>query len=325
MAPDALYPLRFAPIFKSALWGGRRLADLLPGAPADGPIAEAWVLSDVADNVSRVADGPLRGVTLRELMRERRNELLGPDLAHHDTFPLLLKFIDARLPLSVQVHPDDATAQRLGDGPRGKTEAWVVVSAEPGSRIWAGLKPGVGRAEFEAALRAGTVEDCLHSFEPTSGDCVFLPAGTVHAIGGGLVVFEVQQTSDITYRLHDWGRVDARTGRPRETHVGPGLASTDFARGPVQPVLAPAEPADGIEDLVQSRYFHLSRRTHAQPFTVGSDRQFVTLVGINGAAVVQYRDGRFALRPGGMLLLPASAGECECVPDGRVTLLQCSV
>ena len=158
-----------------------------------------------------------------------------------------------------------------------------------------------------------------------AGDTVYVPGGVIHAFGPGTLVFEVQQTSDITYRLHDWGRVDARTGRPREMHIGPGLASTDFARGPVQPILAPAQPADGIEDLVQSRYFHLSRRTHAQPFTVGSDRQFVALVGISGGAVVQHGDGRFALRPGGVLLLPASAGECECVPDGRVTLLQCSV
>jgi mannose-6-phosphate isomerase len=320
MAPEALPPLRFAPIFKSALWGGRRLADLLPGAPADGPIAEAWLLSDVGDSVSRVADGPLAGVTLRELMRDRRGELLGPDLTRHDTFPLLLKFIDARLPLSVQVHPDDTTAQRLGDGPRGKTEAWVVVSAEPGSRIWSGLKPAVGRAEFEAALRAGTVEDCLHSFEPTPGDCVFLPAGTVHAIGGGLVVFEVQQTSDITYRLYDWGRVDARTGKPRELHVRQGLASTDFSRGPVQPITA-----DGNGTLVRSRYFELSRRSEVRPFAVGSPVRFTVLIGVEGGAVVRHRDGQFSLRRGDVVLLPASAGECECVPDNRLTLLICSV
>lgn len=325
MARDALYPLRFEPIFKSALWGGRRLADLLPGAPADGPLAEAWLLSDVGDNVSRVADGPLRGVALRELMRERRNDLLGPEFAHHDPFPLLLKFIDARLPLSVQVHPDDATAQRLGAGPRGKTEAWVVVRAEPDSRIWAGLKLGVGRSKFEAALRAGTVEECLHSFAPKPDDCVFLPAGTVHAIGAGLVVFEVQQTSDITYRLHDWGRVDVRTGRPRELHVGAGLASTDFAHGPVQPIPAPAGPTDGTAILVQSRYFHLSRSMHAGPFAVGSHERFTVLVGIEGSAAVRQADERFLIRPGVVLLLPASAGACECVPDGRVTLLQCRV
>jgi mannose-6-phosphate isomerase len=145
MTPVPLYPLRFEPIFKSALWGGRRLATLFPGAPAEGPIGEAWVLSDQGDNVSRVAEGPLAGTTLRELMRDRREDLLGSSLAHDDTFPLLLKFIDAREHLSVQVHPDDELAQTLAAVPRGKTEAWVVLHAEPGSRIFAGLKKGVDR------------------------------------------------------------------------------------------------------------------------------------------------------------------------------------
>src|SRR4051812_40916345 len=123
-------PLRFNPIFKSAIWGGRVLADLFPNAPTEGPIGEAWVLSDQGENVSVIADGPLRGTTLRELLRDRRTELLGPSLAHHETFPLLLKFIDARENLSVQVHPDDELAQSLAAVPRGKTEAWVVLHAE---------------------------------------------------------------------------------------------------------------------------------------------------------------------------------------------------
>ena len=150
-------------------------------------------------------------------MRDRREELLGPSLAHHETFPLLLKFIDAREPLSVQVHPNDELAQTLAGVPRGKTEAWVVLHAEPGSRIYAGLKDGVDRPRLGAAIADGTAADCLHSFEPKrAGDCVFLPAGTVHALGGGITIFEVQQTSDTTYRLFDWNRVDAKTGRPRE-------------------------------------------------------------------------------------------------------------
>lgn len=220
MTAEPLYPLRFEPIFKPAIWGGRRLADMFPGAPAEGPIGEAWVLSDQGDNVSVVADGPLRGTTLRQLMRDRRDELLGPPLAHHDTFPLLLKFIDAAQPLSVQVHPDDELAQRLEGLARGKTEAWIVMHAEPGSRIYAGLKPGVDGGRLERAIATGTTESVLHSFAPRpAGDCVFLPAGTVHALGGGITVFEVQQTSDTTYRLFDWNRVDSKTGRPRELHL----------------------------------------------------------------------------------------------------------
>src|SRR5439155_2036239 len=169
--------------------------------------------------------------TLRELMHARRTDLLGAAAARHDTFPLLLKFIDARDSLSVQVHPDDRLAQTLAGVPRGKTEAWVVLHAEPGSRIYAGLKAGVGQRELERAVADGTTADCLHSFEPQAGDCVFLPAGTVHALGGGITVFEVQQTSDTTYRLFDWNRVDAITGRPRDLHIDKALASTRFAHG----------------------------------------------------------------------------------------------
>jgi mannose-6-phosphate isomerase len=324
VSPIPLPPLRFAPIFKSYLWGGRKLAKL-PGAPADGPVAEAWVLSDVDGNLSRVADGPLQGTTLRELMRERRAELLGPALAHHDTFPLLLKYIDARLPLSVQVHPDDTTAQRLGDGPRGKTEAWVVVEAEPGSRIWAGLKPGVDRPALERALRAGVVEGCLHSFEPTTGDCVFLPAGTVHAIGGGLVVFEVQQASDITYRLHDWGRIDAATGRRRPLHVEQGLASTNFATGPVDPMTPTSESFDDAgnqsHNLVRCPFFVLCRRVITTEF-LASFGECSILVCLDGQGVLRSPQGDQPIGQGDVYLLPACL-TTMCVPNGPLTLLEC--
>src|SRR5439155_11322600 len=151
MAETPLYPLRFKPIFKTALWGGRRLAQMFPDAPAEGPISEAWLVSDVDNNVSVVADGPLAGTTLRELMQSRRAEL---GLPHHDTFPLLIKIIDTAQPLSVQVHPNDEQAQRLAGQPRGKTEAWYVLHAEPGAKIYAGFKAGVDRAKFLKALHA---------------------------------------------------------------------------------------------------------------------------------------------------------------------------
>jgi mannose-6-phosphate isomerase len=251
-----LYPLRFKPIFKAAIWGGRRLAEMFPHAPAEGPIGEAWLLSDHGDEVSVIADGRLAGTTLRELMRDRREELLGPSLAHYDTFPLLLKIIDARENLSVQVHPDDALAQSLAKVPRGKTEAWVVLHAEPGSRIYAGLKPGVDQSRLEQAIANGTVVDCLHSFEPTVGDCVYLPAGTVHALGAGITIFEVQQTSDTTYRLHDWNRIDAKTGRPRQLHVEEAITCVNFDSRPIMPVRG-KQPTDGDVKFMQCDYFDI--------------------------------------------------------------------
>jgi mannose-6-phosphate isomerase len=321
----SLYPLKFEPIFRSALWGGRRLATLFASAPADGPLAEAWVLSDQGDNLSRVANGPLAGATLRDLMRDRRRELLGVAADGHDEFPLLLKFIDARDRLSVQVHPDDEGAQQLAGAPRGKTEAWVVVRAEPGSQIYAGFRPGVSREQFEAALAACSTEELLYSFEPKVGDCVFLPAGIVHAIGGGLMVFEVQQTSDITFRLHDWGRVDPKTGRPRELHVEQALACTDFASGPRRPAWPSLDHAGPVERerLVQCDYFRLYRYRGSRPFVHDGGGAGSVLVGLEGEITVHGGDRQESLRPGEVLLLPATLGRVECVPVGPYTMLEC--
>jgi mannose-6-phosphate isomerase len=254
-----LYPLRFKPIFKPAIWGGRRLAKMFPGAPTEGPIGETWVLSEHGDDVSVVSDGALVGCSLRELMKDR-SILLGEKLAYHQTFPLLLKFIDAAEPLSVQVHPSDELAQSLAYVPRGKSEAWVVMRAEPRSRIFAGLKPGVDRPLLLRALADGEVGDLLHSFEPRAGDCVYLPAGTVHALGAGITIFEVQQTSDTTYRLFDWNRIDPTTGRGRQLHVEQAIACTNFTQGRVQPVTPVRDDQSAeTELLVDCPYFGLRR------------------------------------------------------------------
>jgi mannose-6-phosphate isomerase len=324
MASTPLYPFRFEPIFKSALWGGRRLATLFPGAPAEGPIGEAWVLSDQGDNVSRVAEGPLAGTTLRELMRDRREDLLGSSLAHDDTFPLLLKFIDAREHLSVQVHPDDELAQTLAAVPRGKTEAWVVLHAEPGSRIFAGLKKGVDRARLERAVADGTTADLLYTFAPNVGDCVYLPAGTVHALGGGITIFEVQQTSDTTYRLFDWNRTDAKTGRPRELHIENALTSIDFSRGPVHAVKTNRIPTGCgfVEPLVRCQYFSLDRQHTAAPIELPPFRCCV-LVGLRGRVILNHRSGRQPFGPHDVVLIP-HCEEVELIPEGQTELLFCS-
>jgi mannose-6-phosphate isomerase len=260
-------------------------------------------------------------------MRDRRAELLGSAAERHSTFPLLLKFIDARQSLSVQVHPDDRLAQSLAGVPRGKSEAWVVLHAEPGSRIYAGLKAGVSRHDLERAVAGGHTAECLHSFEPSAGDCVFLPAGTVHALGAGITVFEVQQTSDTTYRLFDWDRTDATTGRPRELHVERALACTDFARGPVGPVQLADDAKSGgySEELVHCPYFVLRRSSTLAPVYVDSRRCRI-LIGLDGRAVLKHRGRDYALRPYDVLLLPPRQDANETVllaPEGLVTLLDC--
>ena len=322
MSLPPLYPLRFEPIFKPAIWGGRRLAEMFPGAPAEGPIGEAWVLSDHGKDVSVIADGPLKGTTLRELMQTRREELLGPSLAHYDTFPLLLKIIDARENLSVQVHPNDELAQTLAGVPRGKTEAWVVLRAEPGSRIYAGLKEGVDRPRLERAIADGTVADCLHSFElKQAGDCIFLPAGTVHALGGGITVFEVQQTCDTTYRLFDWDRIDARTGRPRELHIDPALASTDFARGPVVRTKPEVVEGPGLTaKTVESQNFMVRHTTLEATYRFDGFAECRIVIALRGGGAVRHAGGTTPLALFVPVLIPPGQA-IECAPDHKVSFL----
>jgi mannose-6-phosphate isomerase len=324
MRHAALYPLRFEPIFKPAIWGGRKLPAFLGRPAPDGPVGEAWVLSDVKGSSSVVADGPLAGAPLHDLMADVGGRLLGWHPAD-GRFPLLLKFLDAREHLSVQVHPDDAQAVELTGDPnaRGKTEAWVVLESEPHGRLFAGLRPGVGADAFKSALVGGTVADVLHAYAPKPGDCVLLKAGTVHAIGGGLMLFEVQQTSDITFRLHDWGRVDARTGKPRELHVPEALYCTDYARGPCDP-LPPAREPHGCEQLADCDYFTMWRRAGAQPFAVGGTSACRVVVGLEGRADLTHGLDRYAIGPGTVLLIPAEVGACVVVPRGPATVLECS-
>ena len=233
---EALYPLAFEPIYQYRLWGGRRLADWLEAPlPGDGPIGEAWLLSDRDGHPSRVANGPLKGRTITQLMEQSRAEILGRLASRFQRFPLLLKFLDVREMLSVQVHPPDDKTDLIPQGDTGKTEAWVVLEAEPGSRIYAGLKPGTTAADLRS-LSQKTVNDHLASFTPSPGQTILITAGTVHALGDGVMVFEVQENSDVTFRLYDWDHIDPKTGQPRALQVDQALACIDFTQGAVEPV-----------------------------------------------------------------------------------------
>src|ERR1700678_4229964 len=223
-----LYPLRFEPIYQYRPWGGRRFAALLTEPMPSGPIGEAWLLSDREDHASRVAEGPLKGRTIGQLLKQFPEQMLGK-LAHHfQRFPLLLKFLDAKEMLSVQVHPTKANTNLLPAGETAKSEAWVVLEAGSQSHIYAGLKAGMTAVDLRRALTNGTVVEQLAGFTPKPGDSVFLQAGTVHSLGGDVVVFETQQNSDVTFRLYDWGHVDAKTGKPRPLQVDQAFACIDF-------------------------------------------------------------------------------------------------
>jgi mannose-6-phosphate isomerase len=237
-----LYPFVFQPIFKERVWGGRELERLYAKQlPSGKPIGESWEISDRPGDASVIANGPLAGKTLRWLMENQAADILGKAKpAAEGRFPLLCKILDAREKLSLQVHPrpgstgvspaSSATRRQDGSAPGGepKTEMWFITDAAPGASLYVGLKRGVSRAEFEQKISDGSVADCFHRIPVRAGDAMFLPSGRVHAIGAGLVIFEIQQNSDTTYRVFDWNRVGL-DGKPRELHVPQSLASIDFA------------------------------------------------------------------------------------------------
>jgi len=223
-----VYPLLFEPIFVPKIWGGRRFETQLgKKLPPDALFGESWELADLPNGQSVVRSGPCKGKTLGQLVREWGADLLGHASLADGRFPLLIKFLDANQDLSVQVHPTPAIAASEPDAFL-KNEAWYVVAAEPGSAIYHGLVPGVTREQFVEALNRGEVAPLLRRVLVRAGDCYYLPSGTVHALGAGVLVAEVQTPSDTTYRLFDWNRIDEATSKPRPLHVEQALRCIDF-------------------------------------------------------------------------------------------------
>jgi mannose-6-phosphate isomerase len=325
-----LSPIRFDSHLRPLVWGGRRLGDVLhKQLPTQGSYGEAWEISDHASHPSVVADGPWKGRTLRELMAHERRALLGDAADHYSVFPWLVKLLDADDWLSVQVHPNEEDVRRWWPGEGSKTEAWFVLAAAPESRVYAGLLPGVDEQRLRAALAAGTVADCLHQFKSQPGDCLFFPAGTVHAVGGGVLFAEVQQTSDATFRLFDWNRRDAQ-GQGRKLHIEESLACIDWKRGPVQPIHAVGYPESGNEvsptttvrqALVRCRYFGLEYVRQSAPFTLGGLGRLQVALVLYGGGRLDGADGERQLRVGDAWLLPAELPPVACLPDEVLGIL----
>jgi mannose-6-phosphate isomerase len=241
-----LYPLKFKPRLLEKIWGGRKLQTVLGKAlPSEKAIGESWELYDfppgVVDDSGRwtsvtVANGPLAGRTLHEIVQEHSAELMGdvPLLAPHGQFPLLIKFLDARENLSVQVHPP-AEYAATHPGTHLKTEAWYVMENDPGARLFKGLKSGVTRGQFRAALESGAIEEVINAIPVKPGECFYLPSGTLHALGAGILVAEVQTPSDTTFRIFDFNRIDPANGKMRKLHVDEALECIDFSEGQDRP------------------------------------------------------------------------------------------
>ena len=323
-AETVLYPLRFEPIFQYRLWGGRRLASILTTPLQPGPIGEAWILSDRKDHASQVANGPLKGQTIAQLMEQFPEQLLGKLAGRFERFPLLLKLLDAREMLSVQVHPSVSNTNLLPEGETAKTEAWVVLEAGQKSRIYAGLMPGTTAANLRQSVVSGSVPDHLAYFTPKPGDAVFVQAGTVHSLGGDVVVFEIQQNSDVTFRLYDWDHVDAKTGEPRELQVEKAIACIDFAQGEIGPVVPVVESATPVERerLFDCECFRLWRLRGISPFVVGSPELARVLVCIEGEGNIEHGGADYAVGKGEVFILPAVIGVCNFRPSSAVKLLE---
>jgi mannose-6-phosphate isomerase len=320
-------PLRFEPVLKRYLWGGRRLGELFAkqiGSESD--YAESWELVDREPEQSRVRAGAFAGKTLRELLRDDPQELLGRH-APQPRFPLLVKILDAAQLLSVQVHPNDAQAALMTPPDLGKTEVWHVLAAEPGSKLYAGLKHGIDREQLAQALSAGQVEPCLHAIEPRVGDTIFIPPGTVHALGAGVVIAEFQQSSDVTLRLFDWNRVGA-DGKPRPLHIEAALPIINYSFGPIQVLHnspLPLLPLDAVatQDLVVCEKFVLKRHTFRGHWTRRNDDRFRILMVIEGELRTAHDPLDALCTPGTTLLIPAAMTEIELLTSGVAAVLEC--
>ncbi len=316
-----LYPLTFHPIFKERPWGGRRLQELYgKPLPPGVPVGESWEISARPGDASVIANGPLAGKDLQWLMQTHSREVLGDKHSRPGWFPLLVKLLDAREKLSLQVHPPAARAAQLAGEP--KTEMWYIADAVPGAELYVGLKRGVTREAFERRITAGTVADCFHRIHVRPGDVMFLPSGRVHAIGAGLVIFEIQQNSDTTYRVFDWNRVGLDDKR-RQLHVAESLASIDFED--FEPGLVPragrAEQPLQLRSLVNDPLFTVDA------FTANARSSWpvpgrLTIVGVvEGHATVTGAGHSIRLVKGQFGLVPAAVVAEVTLEAGATALL----
>src|SRR6266850_1844108 len=311
-----LYPLKFRPIFKERVWGGRNLERLYgKQLPPALPIGESWEITDREGDVSEVTNGALAGKSLRWLMEEHGAELLGEARPAAGRFPLLIKILDAREKLSIQVHPPAAVAKELGGEP--KTEMWYIADATPEADLYVGLRKGVTRSQFEHAIKDGTVAGCVHRVRVKAGDVMFLPSGRLHAIGAGNVIFEIQQNSDTTYRVFDWNRVGT-DGKPRELHVAQSLASIDF--NDFEPRLIQSKYSRNL--AMKMRYIVENDLFRVDACQVKRGQRFylrspsVQVIGVlRGRLQFTYGEHRLDAVAGEFILLPASLERVTVVAE----------
>jgi mannose-6-phosphate isomerase len=313
----SIYPLRFAPIFKYRIWGGEKLRQHLSKQCTGDSIGESWEISDVPGDETLVTEGPLQGTSLRQLIAEFGADLMGQSVIDRfgGEFPLLIKFIDARTPLSIQVHPSDEVAKAKHQS-FGKNEMWYVMQADPEASLLVGFDQLLTPDEFENRINTNQVLEVMHSETVAEGDTFYIPTGRVHAIGAGVLLAEIQQTSDITYRIYDYDRVDPATGTKRELHIDQALEVIDFSVHE-QYKTAYSTAVNQHTPLVKSLYFETLIWSVSGTVTLDLTQRdsFTLLIGVGGKSSVHTASGVYSINCGETLLLPAVIDQVQLVGD----------
>ncbi len=324
---NSLYPIRFRPVLKETLWGGNALRERFgKKAKAGTTVGESWEISGMPGASSVVANGFLRGNTLEEIMEVYMGDLVGDAVyeKYGNEFPLLIKFIDARDTLSIQVHPDDRLAAERHHA-WGKTEMWYVIDASPGAVIYTGFRKKTTREEYLEHLHGKKLADMINATPVSGGDAFFIPAGMVHAIGAGVLLTEIQQTSDVTYRIYDWDRTDA-AGKPREMHTSLALDAINYGLDSTN-LIKKLPEINRTVMLAESPWFHTSLLQFDRPVIkdFSLTDSFIIYICTESLAVIECFGHSEEIKAGETILIPASADSVALIPQGTATLLEVSV
>lgn len=319
---NKIYPLKFKPVYKEKVWGGQKLKTVLnKDIPNNVHIGESWELVDRGNDVSIIKNGYLSSKTIREAIKDLGSDLIGTKnrLNQFNRFPLLIKFLDSSEKLSVQVHPDDALAKKFKEQDTGKSEMWYVIQADPNTKIVYGCDSSLKKQNHLDGF-SKNMEKLLNFVSIEEGDLIFIPAGQVHALLGGCVILEIQQNSDVTYRLYDWGRMGL-DGKPRELHLKKAMDSMKLRkpRNSYQKVLAIKEKNS---KLIECDYFKTNLINIRKPYTDICDKStYKILIPIAGKGSITYKDGDISAQKGDLILMPASLGKFTINPSPEMKLI----